>query len=89
MIKTYDELIEDFLLQIVSVPNDLEVDEVPQKDASSKMPILFIRIRCNKKDRGKVIGKKGATINALTTLLVAITGGNYKVKVELSENGVR
>jgi len=63
---------KDLLIKIVKAlvddPEQVQVDEV----VSSQTIILELRVA--KTDMGKVIGKKGRTVNAIRTLLSAASG---------------
>ncbi|MBF0545835.1 MAG: KH domain-containing protein [Candidatus Riflebacteria bacterium] len=58
-------------------------DEVVVKPIEGEGTVVF-EVQVHPEDAGKVIGKKGRTINALRTIIRASTGlGNKKVMMEL------
>lgn len=67
--KTYEELIEDILLQIVEHQEDLSVEQVGNAED------LRFTIKANKEDRGSIIGRRGSTIGALHKLLSTMNRG--------------
>jgi predicted RNA-binding protein YlqC (UPF0109 family) len=76
---TYEELLEDILLQIVEYPDDLVVSEKEDPD------YLRLIIKANKFDYGKIIGKQGSTIGAIHKLFVSITCG-HQVKIDVKDD---
>lgn len=75
-----DEMFVDYVTrQLVEYPEDVRLDrEVDEKG-------VLIRLTVNKSDLGRVIGKKGATAQALRTLLHALGSRNnarYNLKIE-------
>lgn len=74
-----DEMFVDYVTrQLVEYPEDVRLDrEVDEKG-------VLIRLTVNKSDLGRVIGKKGATAQALRTLLHALGSRNnarYNLKI--------
>lgn len=57
-----EEFIAYLVKNLVSNPNDVTVTPV------SKENVTVYEIRCRTEDAGKVIGRKGNTINALRTI---------------------
>ena len=76
--KTYTDMIEDIVTQIVDKPDDVDVIEI--EDANW----LHVKIWVNDEDKGKLIGKKGSIIGAIHTLMVAISRGE-KVAVDVAK----
>lgn len=84
-----NELIKDFVEEttkkLVDRPNDVDVS------VSITTKNVIVQIETDKSDSGKVIGKKGRTIEALKILALAIKNTNFpddrkKVSVELLED---
>ena len=59
------DLIEYIAKALVDAPDDVEVTEYGDDEAS------IIKLKVSKEDLGKVIGKKGRTAKAMRTLLSA------------------
>ena len=59
------DLIEYIAKALVDAPDDVEVTEYGDEEAS------IIKLKVGKDDLGKVIGKKGRTAKAMRTLLSA------------------
>lgn len=55
---------------LVDHPDEVTVTSVPQDD------ITIYELRMNPDDVGKVVGRKGNTINAIRTLLMAASSRN-------------
>jgi len=71
------EFIEFIVKQLVDNPEKVIVEErTPDQNT------LELTIKVDKPDIGKVIGKKGNTVNAMRTLLIALGGKEHK-KVSL------
>jgi len=84
-----NELIRDFVetttKQLVDRPRDVRVT------VSVTTKNVIVQVETDKTDSGKVIGKKGRTIEALKILALAIKNTNFpddrkKVSVELLED---
>lgn len=72
------ELIRSLIEALVDNPQDIDLQVV-----EGEKTVVF-ELKLNESDVGKVIGKKGKTINAIRTLLKAIvTKDNKKVMLEL------
>lgn len=69
------EFLTNLLQKIIGKPDDLKVD------CDEENGIFVITINVNQEDCGRIIGKKGKTINALKTLLYL-----YIYKNEPSQN---
>ncbi|GHT81184.1 UPF0109 protein [Actinomycetota bacterium] len=72
------EALEHLVRGVVSFPGDVVVSQ----KQTVKGPLL--EIRANQEDVGRVIGRRGRTINALRTLIVSISGGN-NVRVDVAD----
>ena len=59
------KIVEALVKRLVSLPDQVEV-----KENQEEKTIVF-EVRVDKKDMGKVIGKKGKTIEALRTIIGA------------------
>ncbi len=73
---------------LVDNPDDVMVD------ISTSTKNVIVQIKVNDSDCGKVIGKKGKTIESLKTITLAIKNTNYsddkrKVSLELLEDETR
>ena len=66
------ELVEEIAKALVDKPSEVTVEEV------MGINTCVLKLRVAKDDVGKVIGKKGATANAIRTLLEASGGKNNK-----------
>jgi len=69
--NTLKEYVELTTMKIVDYPAELSVT------ASVSTKAVIIQIKVNQKDCGKVIGKKGRTIEALKVLCLAIKNTNF------------
>lgn len=88
MTKFVEDYVYENIKQIVDVPDDIEVK------ASTSTKNLIIQIKVNDLDYGKVIGRKGNTIQALKILTSAVKNTNFpedkrKVSLELLEDETR
>jgi len=77
--------IEETTKQLVDNPDDVDINVV----VSTKS--VIVQIRVSKNDCGKVIGKKGRTIDALKVIALAIKNTRYpddsrKVSLEILED---
>ena len=59
------KIVETLVKRLVSLPDQVEVKE-NQEDKT-----LIFKVRVDKKDMGKLIGKRGKTIEALRTIIGA------------------
>lgn len=74
------EFIEYVVKNLVDKP---ELVEVTQTDSVN---FILVELKCDKPDIGKVIGKKGATINAIRHLMISIASRNHlRVNLEIIE----
>jgi predicted RNA-binding protein YlqC (UPF0109 family) len=69
--KNYSDLVEDIVLQLVDNTEAVDVTEM-QDDAG----MLRIVIKVDKEEKGKVIGREGATVKSIHKLLIAIRRGD-------------
>lgn len=70
------EFIESIAKQLVDDPSTVQVTEETIEDK------LVIKIKVDKKEVGKIIGKQGRTAQALRTLLSAVSAKS-KIKARL------
>jgi len=74
-------LIVDIVKAIVDNPSEVELNEVNGEKT------LIYELKVKESDVGKVIGKKGRTINSIRTLLKAMTAKeDKKVVLELIQD---
>jgi uncharacterized protein len=74
------EFIEYIVKNIVDHPDKVLINEI------GGTHILTIELSVDKSDLGKVIGKKGNTINAIRTLLISIASRDgIKANLEIIE----
>ncbi|MBQ2616542.1 MAG: KH domain-containing protein [Synergistaceae bacterium] len=79
----YKELVEFIVKRLVTQPDDVEV-EVETKEGKGVIKIL---IRVAHEDVGRVIGKRGATINAIRLLAkAAAVKAGERVDVDIIED---
>ena len=69
------DVIRSLIQPLVEFPNELRVTGI-----NGKATYVY-ELRCNQKDVGKIIGKKGKTISAVRTLLNAIASREGKKAV--------
>jgi predicted RNA-binding protein YlqC (UPF0109 family) len=70
-------VIEFLVKSIVKYPDDVKIDE-------DRFPYASVfRISLNPEDTGIVIGKRGRTINAIRSVMNAISG-DKKVSIDIS-----
>ena len=76
------EFIEYIVKNLVDNPDQVRINEVGGTHT------LIIELSVDKSDTGKIIGKKGKTINAIRTLLMAVASRNdMRVNLEIVEDG--
>ncbi len=74
------EFIEYIVKNLVDNPDKVQISEVGGTHT------LIIELSVDKSDTGKIIGKKGKTINAIRTLLMAVASrNNMRVNLEIVE----
>lgn len=71
MSELLSQYVKETIRKLVDYPDEVDVDAV----VSTKNVIL--QIKTTPKDCGKVIGKKGRTIDALKTITLAIKNTNF------------
>ena len=80
MFQTAQTMLEKLLKALVEYPEDVVV-----KPIEGEGTVVF-EVQVNPEDSGKIIGKKGRTINALRTILKSSAEtGTKKVIMELVE----
>lgn len=77
-----ESLLRELVKALVDAPGDVRIERVGTENASDSL--MFIHVAPD--DRGKVIGKQGATITALRTLFQRVvasqrTGGHLSIEV--------
>ena len=76
------EFIEYIVKNLVDNPDKVQINEIGGTHT------LIIELLVDKADTGKIIGKKGKTINAIRTLLMAVASRNgVRVNLEIIEEG--
>lgn len=76
------EFIEYIAKQLVDHPEKVNVEESKPDENS-----IELLITVEKSDLGKIIGKKGNTINAMRTLLIALGGKeHHRVSLNISDS---
>ncbi len=74
------EFVEYIVKNLVDNPDQVRINEV------SSTHSLIIELSVEKSDIGKIIGKKGKTINAIRTLLMSVASRNgIRVNLEILE----
>jgi len=77
-IETTRKMVEGLVKALVENPDEVVIKPIEGDNA------VVLEIQVNPEDTGKVIGKKGRTINALRTIARAATGdSDKKVLMEL------
>ena len=72
-------LVESVIRPLIDNPDDLVIDARETEDGS-----IFVEVRVNEEDAGKVIGRQGRVIKAIRTLSrAAASSTNTHVDVEL------
>lgn len=76
----YQELLEIILKSLVNHPEEVRIQK-----SIDEMGVLF-RVKLNPQDMGLVIGKRGATINAIKHIVKAVAMRNYaRVNIKIEE----
>tara|TARA_B100000989_G_C19285330_1_gene362034 strand:- start:269 stop:532 length:264 start_codon:yes stop_codon:yes gene_type:complete len=74
------EFVEYIVKNLVDNPEEVKINEVGGTHT------LIIELSVEKSDIGKIIGKKGKTINAIRTLLMSVASRNgLRVNLEILE----
>ena len=63
--------VEETVAKIVDNPDDVKIDVVVSTKA------IMVQVEVTRPDRGKVIGKKGRTVDALKVIALAIKNTNF------------
>ena len=72
------ELIYDIMKRICDYQDDIQIKEIDGENSS------IIEIHVNKKDQGKIIGKRGRVIDAIRTIIYSIsykTNKRYNIEI--------
>ena len=76
------EFVEYIVKNLVDNPDKVRINEIGGKQT------MIIELSVEKSDIGKIIGKKGKTINAIRTLLMSVASRNgIRVNLEILEEG--
>jgi predicted RNA-binding protein YlqC (UPF0109 family) len=74
------EFVEYIVKNLVDNPDKVQINEIGGTQT------LIIELKVEKADIGKIIGKKGKTINAIRTLLMSVASRNgIRVNLEILE----
>jgi len=74
------EFVEYIVKNLVDHPDKVSITEIGSSHS------LIIELKVEKSDIGKIIGKKGKTINAIRTLLMSVASRNgLRVNLEIIE----
>ncbi|MBT3394148.1 MAG: KH domain-containing protein [Waddliaceae bacterium] len=78
------EFVEYIVKNLVDNPEQVKINEI------SGSQTLILELSVEKSDIGKIIGKRGKTINAIRTLLMSVASRNgIRVNLEILEDGDR
>lgn len=76
----YKDLLEYIVKNLVSYPEDVEISE---EQINEK---VVLKLKVNKEDMGRVIGKEGRIIRSVREIIYAYSMKNHeKVSVEIEE----
>ena len=76
----YKDLLEYIVKNLVNYPEDVEISE---EQVNEK---IVLRLKVNKEDMGRVIGKEGRIIRSIREIIYAYSMKNHeKVSVEIEE----
>lgn len=79
--RTMKEFVEYIVKNLVDHPDKVRINEIGGTHT------LIIELGVEKSDIGKIIGKKGKTINAIRTLLMSVASRNgIRVNLEIIED---
>lgn len=86
LVLNEDRMMKEFVAYIVKNlvdhPDKVKINEIGGTQT------LIIELSVEKSDIGKIIGKKGKTINAIRTLLMSVASRNgIRVNLEILEEG--
>lgn len=77
----YKDLLEYIVKNLVTNPEDVEIREV---EADNR---LVLKLKVNKEDMGRIIGKEGRIIRSIREIIYAYAmKDNKKVSVDVEEN---
>ena len=80
-IRMYKDLLEYIVKNLVTNPDDVEIREV---EADNR---LVLKLKVNKEDMGRIIGKEGRIIRSIREIIYAYAmKDNKKVSVDVEEN---
>lgn len=75
------EFVEYIIKNLVDNPDKVHINEVGGSQT------LILELSVEKSDIGKIIGKRGKTINAIRTLLISVASRNgIRVSLEIIES---
>ena len=76
------EFVEYIVKNLVDNPDKVHINEVGGTQS------FIVELSVEKSDIGKIIGKRGKTINAIRTLLMSVASRNgLRVSLEILEDG--
>lgn len=76
------EFVEYIVKNLVDHPDQVRINEVGGTQS------FIVELSVEKSDIGKIIGKRGKTINAIRTLLMSVASRNgLRVSLEILEDG--
>lgn len=79
--RNMKEFVAYIIKNLVDQPDKVEINEIGGTQT------LIIEVKVSKPDIGKIIGKKGKTINAIRTLLMSVASRNgIRVNLEILED---
>ena len=74
------EFVEYIIKNLVDSPEEVHINEIGGTNT------IILELKVKKSDIGKIIGKKGKTINAIRTLLMSVASRNgIRVNLEILE----
>ncbi len=77
----YKNLLEYIVKNLVNNPDDIEINEVQNNDR------IVLKLKVNKEDMGRVIGKEGRIIRSIREIVYAYAmKEKQKVTVDVEEN---
>ncbi len=77
----YKELLEYIVKNLVTNPEDIEIREVQVENR------LVLKLKVNKQDMGRIIGKEGRIIRSIREIIYAYAmKDNQKISVDVEEN---
>jgi uncharacterized protein len=75
------DAVEFIVKQLVKNPEEVEINSLNPEDDPTK---LEINLRVNENDRGRLIGRRGRTINAIRTIIkVAAVKSQQRVNIQV------